>query len=137
MTEWLDQSVAAVNASPPSGYSWTSHSLRKGPASAANAINVTLVHIRHFGGWARNSDVVLDYIDPNVVASPGAWFFFGFISPYRSFLRLTAIAGQAEPALQQLQLHSQLLQQPAVPSPSPSNPTLPPFAYDWQNQTLP
>eukprot|EP00873_Tetraselmis_striata_P027626 jgi/Tetstr1/447890/TSEL_035199.t1 len=27
-----------------------------------------------------DSDVVLDYIDPNVPRSPGAWFFFGHIS---------------------------------------------------------
>eukprot|EP00873_Tetraselmis_striata_P037118 jgi/Tetstr1/457382/TSEL_043984.t1 len=39
--------------------------LRKGAASAANAIGVPLSHIRYQGGWATNSDVVLDYIDPN------------------------------------------------------------------------
>eukprot|EP00873_Tetraselmis_striata_P028273 jgi/Tetstr1/448537/TSEL_035799.t2 len=50
--------------------------LRKGAASAANAIGVPLSHIRYQGGWATNSDVVLDYIDPNVLPSPGAWFFF-------------------------------------------------------------
>eukprot|EP00873_Tetraselmis_striata_P037466 jgi/Tetstr1/457730/TSEL_044276.t1 len=37
------------------------------------------------GGWATNSDVVLDYIDPNVLPSPGAWFFFGHIAPLRHF----------------------------------------------------
>eukprot|EP00873_Tetraselmis_striata_P039246 jgi/Tetstr1/459510/TSEL_004877.t1 len=36
-------------------------------------------------GWATNSDVVLDYIDPNVLPSPGAWFFFGHIAPLRHF----------------------------------------------------
>lgn len=138
MTDWLKLSLAAVSATVPSGYSWTSHSLRSGPASAANAINVTVTHIRHFGGWARNSDVVHDYIDPNVVATPGAWFFFGFISPHRSFLRLTAVAASAEPELQQLPVTQDLLrQESAVPAPSPSNLPLPPLAYDWQNQTLP
>eukprot|EP00873_Tetraselmis_striata_P028151 jgi/Tetstr1/448415/TSEL_035685.t1 len=44
---------------------------------ASNAIGVPLSHIRYQGGWATNSDVVLDYIDPNVLPSPGAWFFFG------------------------------------------------------------
>eukprot|EP00873_Tetraselmis_striata_P029925 jgi/Tetstr1/450189/TSEL_037230.t1 len=39
--------------------------LRKGAASAANAIGAPLSHIRYQGGWATNSDVVLDYIDPN------------------------------------------------------------------------
>eukprot|EP00873_Tetraselmis_striata_P023219 jgi/Tetstr1/443483/TSEL_031491.t1 len=56
-------------------------SLRKGAASAANAIGAPLSHIRYQGGWATNSDVVLDYIDPNVLPSPGAWFFFGHIAP--------------------------------------------------------
>eukprot|EP00873_Tetraselmis_striata_P013727 jgi/Tetstr1/433991/TSEL_023165.t1 len=55
--------------------------LRKGAASAANAIGAPLSHIRYQGGWATNSDVVLDYIDPNVLPSPGAWFFFGHIAP--------------------------------------------------------
>eukprot|EP00873_Tetraselmis_striata_P010524 jgi/Tetstr1/430788/TSEL_020573.t1 len=64
--------------------SWTSHSLRKGATSAANAIGVPLSHIRYQGGWATNSDVV-DYIDPNVLPSPGAWFFVGHIAPLRHF----------------------------------------------------
>eukprot|EP00873_Tetraselmis_striata_P036166 jgi/Tetstr1/456430/TSEL_043162.t1 len=59
--------------------------LRKGAASAANAIGVPLSHIRYQGGWATNSDVVLDYIDPNVLPSPGAWFFFGHIAPLCHF----------------------------------------------------
>eukprot|EP00873_Tetraselmis_striata_P042401 jgi/Tetstr1/462665/TSEL_000693.t1 len=59
--------------------------LRKGAASAANAIGVPLSHIRYQGGWATNSDVVLDYIDPNVLPLPGAWFFFGHIAPLRHF----------------------------------------------------
>eukprot|EP00873_Tetraselmis_striata_P009203 jgi/Tetstr1/429467/TSEL_019375.t1 len=59
--------------------------LRKGAASAANAIGVPLSHIRYQGGWATNSDVVLDYIDPNVLSSPSAWFFFGHIAPLRHF----------------------------------------------------
>eukprot|EP00873_Tetraselmis_striata_P010600 jgi/Tetstr1/430864/TSEL_002006.t1 len=57
----------------------------RGAASAANAIGVPLSHIRYQGGWATNSDVVLDYIDSNVLPSPGAWFFFGHIAPLRHF----------------------------------------------------
>eukprot|EP00873_Tetraselmis_striata_P019599 jgi/Tetstr1/439863/TSEL_028274.t1 len=57
----------------------------EGAASAANAIGAPLSHIRYQGGWATNSDVVLDYIDPNVLPSPGAWFFFGHIAPLRHF----------------------------------------------------
>eukprot|EP00873_Tetraselmis_striata_P012765 jgi/Tetstr1/433029/TSEL_022366.t1 len=59
--------------------------LRKGAASAANAIGVPLSHIRYQGGWATNSDVALDYIDPSVLLSPGARFFFGHIAPLRHF----------------------------------------------------
>eukprot|EP00873_Tetraselmis_striata_P017553 jgi/Tetstr1/437817/TSEL_026457.t1 len=59
--------------------------LRKGAASAANAIGVPLSHIRYQGGWATNFDAVLDYIDTNVLPSPGAWFFFGHIAPLRHF----------------------------------------------------
>eukprot|EP00873_Tetraselmis_striata_P039470 jgi/Tetstr1/459734/TSEL_005087.t1 len=85
MSDWLSTAVNLVNAAPPAGTSWTSHSLRKGAASAANAIGAPLSHIRYHGGWATNSDVVLDYIDPNVLPSPGAWFFFGHIAPLRHF----------------------------------------------------
>eukprot|EP00873_Tetraselmis_striata_P023652 jgi/Tetstr1/443916/TSEL_031868.t1 len=85
MSDWLSAAISLVNAAPPGGTSLTSHSLRKGAASAANAIGVPLSHIRYQGGWATNSDVVLDYIDPNVLPSPGAWFFFGHIAPLRHF----------------------------------------------------
>eukprot|EP00873_Tetraselmis_striata_P043325 jgi/Tetstr1/463589/TSEL_008468.t1 len=85
MSDWLSTAVNLVNAAPPAGTSWTSHSLRKGAASAANAIGAPLSHIRYQGGWATNSDVVLDYIDPNVLPSPGAWFFFGHIAPLCHF----------------------------------------------------
>eukprot|EP00873_Tetraselmis_striata_P015512 jgi/Tetstr1/435776/TSEL_024667.t1 len=44
-----------------------------------------LSHIRYHGGWATNSDVVLDCIDPNVLPLPGAWFFFGHIAPLHHF----------------------------------------------------
>eukprot|EP00873_Tetraselmis_striata_P021317 jgi/Tetstr1/441581/TSEL_029809.t1 len=64
----------------------SSHSLRNGAASAVNAIGVPLSHIRYQGGWATNSDVVLNYIDPNVLPSPGAWLFSGhYIAPLPNF----------------------------------------------------
>jgi hypothetical protein len=37
--------------------------------------------IKFFGGWARESVVVLDYIDPTVLPCPGAWQFFGWMTP--------------------------------------------------------
>eukprot|EP00873_Tetraselmis_striata_P022499 jgi/Tetstr1/442763/TSEL_030850.t1 len=85
MSDWLSTAVRLVNVAPPAGTSWTSHSLREGAASAANAIGVPLSQIRYQGGWATNSDVVMDYIDPNVLPSPCAWFFFGHIAPLRHF----------------------------------------------------
>eukprot|EP00873_Tetraselmis_striata_P001074 jgi/Tetstr1/421338/TSEL_012308.t1 len=69
----------------PADTSWSSHSLREGAAYAASDIGAPLSHIRYKGGWATNSDVVLDYIDPNVLPSPCAWFFFGHIAPFRHF----------------------------------------------------
>eukprot|EP00873_Tetraselmis_striata_P003095 jgi/Tetstr1/423359/TSEL_014052.t1 len=85
MSDWLSTAVRLVGAAPPAGTSWTSHNLRKGAASAANSIGAPLSHIRYQGGWGTNSDVVLDYIDPNVLPSPGTWFFFGHIAPLRHF----------------------------------------------------
>eukprot|EP00873_Tetraselmis_striata_P032878 jgi/Tetstr1/453142/TSEL_040163.t1 len=82
---YREKAVRLIGAAPPAGTSWTSHTLRKGAASAANAIGTPLSHIRYHGGWATNSDVVSDYIDPNVLPSPGAWFFFGHIAPLRHF----------------------------------------------------
>eukprot|EP00873_Tetraselmis_striata_P036196 jgi/Tetstr1/456460/TSEL_043184.t1 len=87
MSDWLSTAVRLVGAAPLAGTSWSSHSLRKGASSAANAIGAPLSHIRYQGGWATNSDVVLDYIDPNVLPSPGAWFFCigRHIAPLRHF----------------------------------------------------
>jgi hypothetical protein len=36
--------------------------------------------IKFFGGWARKSDVVLDYIDPTILPSPGAWQLLGWMA---------------------------------------------------------
>jgi hypothetical protein len=33
-----------------------------------------------FGGWARVSDVVLEYIDPTILPSAGAWQLFGWMT---------------------------------------------------------
>eukprot|EP00873_Tetraselmis_striata_P042421 jgi/Tetstr1/462685/TSEL_007651.t1 len=73
------------NISPLEATTATIVRLRKGATSAANAIGVPLSHICYQGGWVTNSDVVLDYIAPNVLPSRGAWFFFGHIAPLRHF----------------------------------------------------
>jgi hypothetical protein len=36
--------------------------------------------MQFFGGWARESDVVLDYIDQTVLPSPGAWQLLGWMT---------------------------------------------------------
>ena len=46
-TEWLQLACKATRNNPPKGFSWTSHSLRKGGASAANSIKVPLNDIRY------------------------------------------------------------------------------------------
>jgi len=76
---WMESALTQVSMRAPPGYSWTSHSLRSGPASAARAIGAPLEQIRYYGGWARNSDVVLDYIDPTVRPSKEGRFFFGWL----------------------------------------------------------
>lgn len=80
-TSWLTAAVQAVNCHPPAGFSWSSHSLRKGAASAAHAIGVPLEKIRYMGGWSKTSMVVLDYIDPTMQASEAAVLFFGHLMP--------------------------------------------------------
>jgi hypothetical protein len=79
LSEWLAVSCALVHHSPPPGFKWTSHSLRKGAASAANSINVVLTKIRYMGGWAKDSNVVHDYIDPTTAPSHAARVFFGHL----------------------------------------------------------
>ncbi len=65
---------------PPEGFSWTSHSLRKGVASAANAIGVRLTDIRYAGGWSTNSTVLeAKYIDFAMLPTPAARLFFGYL----------------------------------------------------------
>jgi hypothetical protein len=47
---WLTDVNSAMQERPPYGFSWTSHSLRKGVATAAYSVGVTLHKIKHFGG---------------------------------------------------------------------------------------
>jgi hypothetical protein len=68
----------AVGQCPPPGFSWTSHSLRKGAASTANAIKIALNDIRYAGGWSTNSTVLeAKYIDFAMAPSEAAYVFFG------------------------------------------------------------
>jgi len=79
MTGWIVNGFSVLGEAPPMGFSWSSHSLRKGAASAMNAIGVPLDTICSIGGWSIKSAAVHDYIDPTVRPSEGARFFFGWI----------------------------------------------------------
>jgi hypothetical protein len=66
-----------LRAHPPPGPPPLRH--RRAPAYG---IGTPKQKIKFFGGWARKSDVVLDFIDPIVVLpSPGAWQLFGWMTP--------------------------------------------------------
>ena len=84
---WLREACDHLGRSPPPGHSWTSHSLRKGAASACSALGVTLDKIRFYGGWAHKSSAVNDYVDPTVEGDNAAQIFFGWLVP--SLLRPT------------------------------------------------
>ena len=75
---WLQQACVALHESPPAGDAWTTHSLRIGAASAANAIDVNLLKIKDWGGWALASGVVLRYIR-TVLADQHCARFFGWM----------------------------------------------------------
>lgn len=79
--QWLQLILQRFGVNAPAGEKWTGHSLRKGAASGAAAIGVTLDRICHMGGWSVHSSVVHDYIDVTCPASPAAYRFFGWLLP--------------------------------------------------------
>eukprot|EP00873_Tetraselmis_striata_P045104 jgi/Tetstr1/465368/TSEL_010054.t1 len=81
--------VLPVDATPPAGFCWSSHSLRSGGASAASATGVPMPTIRWLGGWKVGSAVVLNYIVPGILDSAGARYFFGSLAPQRSAANLS------------------------------------------------
>jgi hypothetical protein len=50
ISAWLALALLTVNTSAPAGFKWTSHSLRKGAASAATCIGAPLPVIKYMGG---------------------------------------------------------------------------------------
>jgi len=80
-TQWLSHATDLLGCSAPPGFKWTSHSLRKGAATAANAIGASLHTICYHGGWSVKSGVVHDYIDPSIVADSAAAAFFAWLLP--------------------------------------------------------
>jgi hypothetical protein len=80
LSGWLEAAYKAAFQRPPTGFAWTSHSLRKGSASAANAIGVQLPAIRYMGGWSTHTTVLEEkYIDFSMQPTPAAWIFFGWL----------------------------------------------------------
>ena len=80
ITEWIREACNTIDAAPPTQFKWTSHSLRKGAASAAAYIGAPLTKIRYMGGWSKTNDVVTSkYIDPTMSETPAAWLFFGWL----------------------------------------------------------
>ena len=79
-TTWLQNSMKFVGITAPQGCKYTSHSLRKGAATAAYVIQVPLEIICFFGHWAVASKTVKEkYIDPSSRPSAAATFFFGWM----------------------------------------------------------
>ena len=62
------------------GVQFTGHSLRRGGASAAHAINVSLPRIMAWGLWT-DMRTAISYIDISVMPTDAAWFFFGNLIP--------------------------------------------------------
>lgn len=82
VTAWLQLAFLQAGHLPPAGFQWTSHSLRKGAASAAYAIGVVLSTIRFMGGWAVASQVLeKTYIDYAMTSTPAAVLFFAHLLP--------------------------------------------------------
>jgi hypothetical protein len=70
LSAWLLDIYTAVSATPPNGFKWTSHSLRKGAASVASCIGAPLHVVKYMGGWAKNNSVTEGkYIDPTMTPS--------------------------------------------------------------------
>jgi len=78
---WLTLCLAHFGETPPPGEKWTGHSLRKGAASGAAAVDVALHKICWCGGWSIKSKAVFDYIDPTCPRTPACRRFFGWLAP--------------------------------------------------------
>ena len=78
---WLRIVLAHFDLQPPAQQLWSGHSLRKGAASAAAAIGVSLDRICFVGGWKIKAATVHDYIDPTCPASAAGRLFFAWLLP--------------------------------------------------------
>ena len=74
---------------PPEVFNLTSHIIRKGVASAANAIGTRSTDIRYVGGWSTSSTVLeAKNIDLAMLPTPAARLNFGYMckdAPHEGF----------------------------------------------------
>jgi hypothetical protein len=77
--EWLQEALGWVDATPPPGVLWSSHSLRSGGATAVLAIGVDPFTIAHWGIWAAITSVQ-PYIDLLIPGDAAALFFLNTCS---------------------------------------------------------
>lgn len=77
--DMLQRLLAVLKVTPPEGYTYSSHSLRSGAASAAFAIGADIIRICYCGGWAQGSQAVFSYVDLSWQSSVDAEFFFGHL----------------------------------------------------------
>lgn len=77
---WLASILGHLGERAPAGETWSGHSLRKGAASGAGAIDVALFRICYMGGWSIRSAAVHDYIDATCPDTPAARRFFGWLA---------------------------------------------------------
>ena len=78
---WLQLVLSHFGLAPPAGETWSGHSLRKGAASGAAALDVALHRICYVGGWSIKSKAVFDYIDATCPLTPACRRFFGWLKP--------------------------------------------------------
>jgi hypothetical protein len=84
---WLQAVCVWLQEAPPEGDAWSTHSLRIGAASATNAIDVNLLKIKDWGGWALASGAVHGYIRP-IMACQSCFRFFGWMTRPVDFANL-------------------------------------------------
>ena len=80
-SDWVADAINFTPHRPPTGAQWTSRSLRSGAASACEAAGVPRSKTEFLGGWAPNSESLVNhYIDPATQHSPAGEFFFNHLT---------------------------------------------------------
>ena len=79
INKWVKEAVSLAGFVPSPGLAISGYCTRKGGTTAAHSVNVPLTIIRHVGGWAPRSEVVLRYIDVSIPPSPAARLFFQYL----------------------------------------------------------